>query len=71
MPCFADQHIADIDDRKVHNWFASLAVTLALVAADRSMPILCVITREAEAMGLRPEGSNSCQSIRKRRALTP
>ena len=65
MPCFADRHIADIDGREVRNWFASL--TAAPVAADRSMPILSVIMREAERMGLRPEGSNPCRGIRRYR----
>ena len=37
------------------------------VAADRSMPVLSVIMREVEAMGLRPEGSNPCQGIRRYR----
>ena len=65
MPCFAGRHIADIDGREVRNWFASLAATP--VAADRSMPILSVIMREAERMGLRPEGSNPCRGIRRYR----
>ena len=39
----------------------------AYVAADRSMPVLSVIMREAEAMGLRPEGSNPCRGIRRYR----
>ena len=57
--------IADIDSREVRNWFASLRATP--VAADRSMPVLSVIMREAEAMGLRPEGSNPCRGIRRYR----
>ena len=40
----------------VRRWFASLRATPA--AADRSMPILSVILREAEFMGYRREGSN-------------
>ena len=65
LPCFAGRNISDIDGRDVRNWFASLAATP--VAADRSMPILSVIMREAEAMGLRPEGSNPCRGIRRYR----
>ncbi len=63
LPRFAGRRIADIDRRDVHNWFASLAATPA--AADRSMPVLSVIMKEAEAMGLRPEGSNPCRGIRR------
>ncbi len=51
--------------RDVANWFASLRATP--VAADRSMPVLSVIMREAEAMGFRPEGSNPCKGIRRYR----
>ena len=65
LPHFTGRNIADIDGRAVRNWFASLAATP--VAADRSMPILSVILREAERMGLRPEGSNPCRGIRRNR----
>ena len=65
LPNFAGRNIADIDSRDVRSWFASLAATP--VAADRSMPILSVIMREAERMGYRPEGSNPCRGIRRYR----
>ena len=65
LPHFAGLNIADIDSREVRNWFASLAATP--VAADRSMPILSVIMREAQRMGLRREGSNPCRGIRRYR----
>ena len=65
LPHFSGHHIAAIDRRDVTNWFASLRATPA--AADRSMPVLSVIMREAEAMGLRPEGSNPCRGIRRYR----
>ena len=61
LPHFSGRPVADIDRREVRNWFASLRATP--VAADRSMPVLSVIMREAEAMGLRPEGSNPCRRI--------
>ena len=65
LPHFAGRPIGDIDTREVRNWFASLHATP--VSADRSMPVLSVIMREAEAMGLRPEGSNPCKGIRRYR----
>ena len=65
LPHFAGRPVAGIDRREVRNWFASLAATP--VAADRSMPVLSVIMREAERMGLRPEGSNPCRGIRRYR----
>ncbi len=65
MPHFAGRAITAIDRQEVRNWFARLRATP--VAADRSMPILSVIMKEAEAMGLRPEGSNPCRGIRRYR----
>ena len=47
------------------DWFASLRATP--VFGDRSMSVLSVIMREAETMGLRPEGSNPCPGIRRYR----
>ena len=65
MPYFATCEIGDIARRDVGNWFASLRAKPA--AADRSMPILSIIMREAEKMGLRPEGSNPCRGIKRYR----
>ena len=65
LPHFSGRQIADIDGKDVRSWFAALRATP--VAADRSMPVLSVIMREAEAMGLRPEGSNPCRGIRRYR----
>ncbi len=65
LPHFAGRQIADIDRQQVRNWFASLRATPA--AVDRSVPVLSVIMREAETMGLRPEGSNPCRGIRRYR----
>ncbi|MCY3755495.1 MAG: site-specific integrase [Alphaproteobacteria bacterium] len=63
LPHFAGRQVAEIDRQEVRHWFASLRATP--VAADRSMPVLSVIMREAEVMGLRPEGSNPCRGIRR------
>ena len=65
LPHFAGRQVAEIDRHDVRNWFASLRATP--VAADRSMPVLSVIMREAEAMGHRPEGSNPCKGVRRYR----
>ena len=62
---FSGRLIADIDAQDVRRWFASLRATP--VAADRSMPVLSVIMREAERMGYRPDGSNPCRGIRRYR----
>ncbi len=65
LPHFSGRPIAEIDRQEVRHWFARLRATP--VAADRSMPVLSVIMKEAEAMGLRPEGSNPCRGIRRYR----
>ena len=65
LPCFAGRQIADITRQDVERWFASLRATP--VAADRSMPILSVILKEAENLGYRPEGYNSCRGIKQYR----
>ena len=65
MPHFAGRQIANINRQEVRNWFARQRATP--VAADRSMPVLSVIMREAERMGLRPEGSNPCRGIKRYR----
>ena len=65
LPHFSGRPIADIDAQDVRRWFASLRATP--VAADRSMPVLSVIMREAKQMGFRPEGSNPCRGIRRYR----
>ena len=65
LPRFAGRQVAEITRTDVVRWFASLSATP--VAADRSMPVLSVIMREAERMGFRPEGSNPCLGIRRYR----
>ena len=63
LPYFAGRQIADIERQDVRNWFASLSATP--VSANRSMPVLSTIMREAERMGLRPRDSNPCRGIRR------
>ena len=63
LPYFAGRQIAEIDRQDVRNWFASLNATP--VAANRSMPVLSIIMREAEQLGLRPRDSNPCRGVRR------
>lgn len=65
LPWFRGWQVAGITSQDVRDWFASLHATP--VAADRSMPVLSVIMKVAEADGLRPEGSNPCREIRRYR----
>ena len=63
LPWFKGKRIAEIGKEDVRQWFASLRETPA--AADRSIPILSVIMRQAELYGYRPEDSNPCKGIKR------
>ena len=65
LPWFGEAPLVDISNAQVQLWFAGLHETPA--AADRSLPILSVILRQAEVYGLRPEGSNPCVGVRRYR----
>lgn len=65
LPWFEDMPITDITNRHVRLWFAKLHATPA--AADRSLPILSLVMREAETYGYRPAGTNPCVGIRRYR----
>ena len=65
MPWFRGRPIADITRREVQCWFADLHATPA--AANRSLPILSSILRQAEIYGHRPENSNPCAGLRRYR----
>lgn len=65
LPCFAERPIGAISHEEVHKWFRSLHATPA--SANRSVPILSVIMRQAEAWGYRPENNNPCKGIRRYR----
>ena len=65
LPWFRGRQITGITPQDVRDWFASMHATP--VSADRSMPVLSVIMKVAEADGLRPEGSNPCKGIKRYR----
>ena len=65
LPRFGGRQIADITRRDVRLWQASMRRTP--VSADRSVPVLSVIMRQAEIYGYRPEHSNPCKGIRRYR----
>ena len=65
LPRFHGRQVADINRRDVRDWFASLRAD-----AGRRRPVHAGALRhleEAEAMGLRPQGSNPCLGIRRSR----
>ena len=65
LPHFGGRPVGAITEDDVRQWFAALRQTPA--AADRSMPVLSVIMREAETLGCRPEGSNPCRNVKRYR----
>ena len=65
LPWFRGRPIGDVTRQEVQRWFASLHATPA--AANRALPILSVILREAETYGHRPEGRNPCADLRRYR----
>ncbi len=65
LPWFRGRPLSDITRREVLSWFSTLKATPA--AANRSLPILSVILRQAEIYGYRPDGSNPCTGLRRYR----
>ena len=63
LPWFKGRPIADITRREVLEWFESLLAKPA--SANRSLPVLSVILRQAEVYGYRPEDSNPCKDIKR------
>ena len=65
LPWFKERAIADITRSDVRKWLVSLHATPA--AADRSVPVLSTILKQAEVYGYRPEGSNPCAGVKRYR----
>ncbi len=59
QPWFKGRPVAGITRRDVLEWFESLHAKPA--SANRSLPVLSVILRQAEVYGYRPEDSNPCK----------
>ena len=65
LPRFKGHTIAGITRPEVLEWFESLHAKPA--SANRSLPVLSVILRQAEVYGYRPEDSNPCKDIKRYR----
>ena len=65
LPWFKGRPIAGITRPEVLEWFESLHAKPA--SANRSLPVLSVILRQAEVYGYRPEDSNPCKDIKRYR----
>lgn len=75
LPFFSGRTIASITRGDIEDWFAGLHATPA--SANRALPVLVVILREADAVGARPgagylaEGIRRYQNRKRERVLTP
>ncbi len=65
LPFFGAMSVADIARADVVRWFDSMSATPA--NANRALPVLSVMMREAEHRELRPQGSNPCSGMRRYR----
>lgn len=61
MPYFGEMMVHEISKADVSRWFAGMASRSG--TANRSLPVLSVMMREAETYGYRPEGSNPCRNM--------
>ena len=62
LPWFGGRPVAAITRADVQRWFAGLRATPA--AANRSLPVLSVILRQAVVYGHRADGGNPCAGLR-------
>ena len=67
MSASHNRRVDAITARDVRNWFDELSVTRA-ATANRSLAVLSSLMKHAEDLGLRPEGSNPCRGLRRRKS---
>ena len=66
LPAFGDQRVDAVSAKDVRNWFDDLSVTRA-GSANRALAVLSSLMKHAETLGLRPEDSNPCRGLRRRK----
>ena len=67
LPAFGTHRVDEITARDVRSWFDELAARRP-ASANRALAVLSSLMKHAEALGLRPEGSNPCQGLRRRKS---
>ena len=65
VPFFGALRVAEITRADVRCWFDSLSGTPG--NANRALPVLSVMMRQAELWEFRPQGSNPCRGMRRHR----
>ena len=63
LPFFGAKRVAEIERADIRRWFDSLSGTPG--NANRTLPVLSVMLRQAELWDLRPQGSNPCRNMRR------
>ena len=63
LPFFGETRVADITRAHVRRWFDGLSERPG--TANRALPVLSVMMRQAELWELRPQGSNPCRNMRR------
>ena len=63
LPFFRAMRVREIDRTDVRRWFDSLSGTPG--NANRTLPVLSVMMRQAELWDIRPQGSNPCRNMRR------
>ena len=67
LPFFGQMRVAEIASADVRRWFDSMIPTPG--NADRTLPVLSVMMRQAELWDLRPQGSNPCRNMRRDKTM--
>ena len=63
IPFFGTMRVPEISRADVRRWFDSMSGTPG--NANRTLPVLSVMMRQAELWDLRPQGSNPCRNMRR------
>ena len=63
LPFFGAMRVAEIARPDVRRWFDAMSGTPG--NANRTLPVLSVMMRQAEFWDLRPQGSNPCRDMRR------
>ena len=67
LPAFGARRVDAIAARDVRVWFDEQAASRP-ASANRALAVLSSLMKHAEALGLRPEGSNPCRGLRRRKS---
>ncbi len=63
IPFFGNMRVPEVDRADVRRWFDSMSGTPG--NANRTLPVLSVMMRQADLWDLRPQGSNPCRNMRR------